>query len=198
MKKNIRSFVAGILTCLLFISFIPVARAVNEYICTVVSYPILINGTKYENSKNPALNHNGTTYVPLKGVLEAAGLTVAWNESLKQVEIVSESPEVISMPADETTKTMAQQARDGEIPETITTPDGVIANCLTDGYYISKTAFNDAYEETDYSLKARPVNGDPIWAIYKDNIIMLDNVEIKDYNWIEYDYYCDKILPLLN
>jgi len=197
MKRfNLKSFVAGILVCLFAIYLIPVARAVSEYVCTLAEYPILINGEKYSGT-DPILNYDGATYVPLKGVLETAGLTVTWNDELKQVEVINMSTETTTALTDETTKTMAQQARDGEIPETITTPDGVTANCLTDGYYISKNAFSDVYEDTEFQLKARPANDAAIWAIYKNNVIIYDNVILLNEIWIEYNYYCNTILPLL-
>jgi hypothetical protein len=50
----------------------------------VVDYPIYINYQKFM-SNTPILNYEGRTYVPLRGVLEQAGLTVNWEDNMVSI-----------------------------------------------------------------------------------------------------------------
>jgi hypothetical protein len=74
----------------LSISFSASADTVKQYILTKIGYPIIVNGQEYSDAKFPALNYNGTTYLPLKGVGDVLGTAVKWNDQLKRVEVGKE------------------------------------------------------------------------------------------------------------
>jgi hypothetical protein len=54
--------------------------------------PVLVAGQAYNDPAQPILNYNGRTYVPLAKVGELTGVSVVWNEQLKQVEIGGKAP----------------------------------------------------------------------------------------------------------
>lgn len=85
MKKIIAGFIAGAL----FASI--AAYAANEIMATQAEYPILVNGVQYKSTDKPALNVNGSTYLPLRAMAEVLGVPVKWNQDSRQVEINSAS-----------------------------------------------------------------------------------------------------------
>lgn len=87
-KNHFMSLLVGVIIGAV-ISFAPTALAaeVQEFVLKKVYYPILIDGKIAENPDKPLLNHEGTTYVPLKALGEMLNVEVTWNASKKQVEI---------------------------------------------------------------------------------------------------------------
>lgn len=80
MKKLIIGIIIGI-----FIGSAG-AYAASEIIATRATYPILINGNTYQGS-NPALNVNGSTYLPLRDTANALDVPIKWNATAERVEI---------------------------------------------------------------------------------------------------------------
>lgn len=61
----------------------------DYYKLTKVSYPVLVNGTAYSDTKSPILSYDGSTYIPLAKIGELTGVNYKWNSSSKQVEITT-------------------------------------------------------------------------------------------------------------
>lgn len=82
MKKFISGLLVGfvIATCGLI-------YADNVYNTQKASFKVLVNGTEYNNSESPALVVNDRTYLPVKGIGEALGVPVNWNQSANRVEV---------------------------------------------------------------------------------------------------------------
>jgi hypothetical protein len=85
MKKFISGFIVG---ALLF-CFIPIQAAIEEYICYKADYKVVINSKQYVDADHPILNYKGSTYAPLRPMLEFAGLDVNWNAELGQAEVTA-------------------------------------------------------------------------------------------------------------
>jgi len=89
MKKlNLKSFIAGIIITVLFMSMINTvfAEQINKIITAVYrDIKITVDGEKFE-PKDANGNHvepfisNGTTYLPVRSVAEAVGYNVEWDE----------------------------------------------------------------------------------------------------------------------
>lgn len=79
--------VAFILRCALTVSTNVFAKDIKEYVLTKIGYPIMVNGQEFKSDSLPALNYQGTTYLPLKSIGDVLNVKVEWNKDLKQVEI---------------------------------------------------------------------------------------------------------------
>lgn len=63
------------------------SQTVNkEYILTKANYKVVINGKDYQDDSFPILNYDGRTYAPMRSMLEAAGLTVDFANSVATVK----------------------------------------------------------------------------------------------------------------
>lgn len=83
MKK----FILGVIVGGLIFGSVPLAAAIEEYICYKADYKVVINGKTYEDAELPILSYKGNTYAPLRSMLSAAGLNVNWNTELGQAEV---------------------------------------------------------------------------------------------------------------
>jgi archaellum component FlaF (FlaF/FlaG flagellin family) len=81
MKKFVAGLLVGVLVSTGF------AYAAQKYTASVVPYKILVNGKVFTNTDKPAVNIDGSTYLPLRAMGEALNVAVNWNAKLKQVEI---------------------------------------------------------------------------------------------------------------
>jgi len=158
---------------------IPTASAINEYLCKPVDYPVYIDGIEFK-SDLPLLVYDGNTYVPLRAVLEAAGLTVAWNTETNianiytEKETINHKPDAIKM-----------------------TPDGIQAQYYEklEYYIVFISGFKAAYKNTFYDIH-KDINGK--FCLYKNDEALLKDLVIPDkIIGFEYDYYCNTILPLI-
>lgn len=93
MKKFILGFLVG---SLLFAT-IPVHAAIQEYVAHKADYRVVVNGKEYDNPDLPILNYKGNTYAPFRSILEAAGLSVNWNNELRQAEVTNKESEAGNM-----------------------------------------------------------------------------------------------------
>ena len=59
----------------------------NVYNTQKASYKVIVNGTEYNNPDMPAVTVNDRTYLPIKGIGEALGIPVNWNQTDKRVEV---------------------------------------------------------------------------------------------------------------
>jgi hypothetical protein len=80
MKKFITAMLASI-----FISMSILAFATN-YDAITANFKIIINGNEW-TSDEPIVTINGNTYLPVKSLEDALGVTIVWNEEKSQVEI---------------------------------------------------------------------------------------------------------------
>lgn len=84
----VKKFIAGIVVGVtLAVGTTAFADQIKQYVLTVASYPIFVNGKEFKDEANPILNYEGSTYVPLAKLGELTGVNYKWNESLKRVEI---------------------------------------------------------------------------------------------------------------
>lgn len=85
MKKNKLSLnlLSGILIGTLFTN---VAGATMDYLAKNASLPVIVNGKTLTTDK-PIVTIDGSTYLPLRAMGSALGVSIVWNESLKRVEV---------------------------------------------------------------------------------------------------------------
>ena len=69
----------------LFVLIIALSLTGGGLVATVASYPVSVNG---ETLNVTVLNHNGTTYLPLKAVGQALGADVTWTGKSVEVNTV--------------------------------------------------------------------------------------------------------------
>lgn len=70
---------------------LPISAAVQQYILTPATYPIMVNGKELNDPDFPVLNYNGTTYLSLRKTAEAVGADLKWNEEERRVEIINKA-----------------------------------------------------------------------------------------------------------
>lgn len=84
--KNIKFLLIGVLVGILLSTSFVFAEPIKQFILTQSNVPLLVNGKEY-TPKNPILNYNGTTYVPLKELGSIVGVKVEWNDKEKRIEV---------------------------------------------------------------------------------------------------------------
>jgi hypothetical protein len=178
--------VLGMILC----NLTPIYAAIEEYILYKADYNIVVNDSNYENTEYPILNYKGTTYVPLKVMSDILGIPTTWNTELKQVEI--------------TTNTIRKE--DNVLSENISNntyeENDLIIVELNNIKYVDGKSFLNKYNSIGYYLTIEP----PLnYNLKKDNKIILADIQrynafnvsgLKG-NYIKYDDYIDKILPLI-
>ena len=85
MKKIIIGFVLGALV------FSVITAAAVSYVANPVDFKVMVNGQEFV-SDPPALEVNGSTYLPLRAMGNALGVPVNWNEELRQAEVGNSAP----------------------------------------------------------------------------------------------------------
>ena len=88
MKKGIIGLTIGLFIGLSLSYAGPVYSAVKQYILTEFTKPVLVNGVEYAD-KEPILNYNGRTYIPLSKIGDLLGVEYQYNSKLNRVEIGS-------------------------------------------------------------------------------------------------------------
>jgi hypothetical protein len=87
VKKFVMGIILGMGLCLSLTTF---AAPIKQFMLTQITYPFIVNGVEFKDEKQPVLNYNGSTYVPLAKLGDLTGVNYKWNESKKQVEISTE------------------------------------------------------------------------------------------------------------
>jgi hypothetical protein len=135
----------------------------------------------------------GSTYLPVRAVAEALGMEVKFNETTNTVEMASMI---------ETELNTDMQFDFGEEIEMLPeepikyTPDGIEARLYNGKYTVSLNRFKLKYKDTEYKLS--PSSDRNGYSITKNGEIIIDNILlIEGTYFLDYDYYCDVILPLL-
>lgn len=82
-KKIVLSMLSGVLIGTLFTN---IAGATRDYLAKNASFPVIVNGKTLTTDK-PIVTIDGSTYLPLRAMGSALGVSVVWNESLKRVEV---------------------------------------------------------------------------------------------------------------
>ena len=83
MKKVILGFVTGVITALTFTAF---ATSTELFTAQQATFNIYVRGEKFV-SENPPVVIGGRTYLPLRDIGEALGVSVEWNGTERRVEI---------------------------------------------------------------------------------------------------------------
>lgn len=149
MKKNKLSLnlLSGILIGTLFTN---IAGATRDYLAKNASFPVIVNGKTLVTDK-PIVTIDGSTYLPLRAMGSALGVSIVWNESLKRVEVG---------------KAPSTAAPKPKPPITTPTEKYSIHNPAPMG--VTQT-FNDQYEYTHVQL-IETIRGDMAWEmIYNAN-----------------------------
>jgi len=94
MFKKYRQLVIGIVIGAFAFTALPISATVQKYVCSPVSYKIIVNGAEYKDDAQPALNLDGSTYVPLRNLGKLLGQEPIWNAEKKQVEIGEVATEI--------------------------------------------------------------------------------------------------------
>ncbi|GIP40378.1 hypothetical protein J31TS4_36580 [Paenibacillus sp. J31TS4] len=86
MKK----FVLGLAAGAVLTAVTPaVAQTVQQYLLVAPTYPVVLQGERYASEELPALNYNGSTYLPVSALAEAGIAEVRWEENAQQVEVTA-------------------------------------------------------------------------------------------------------------
>ena len=83
MKKVILGFITGVITALTFTAF---ATSTELFTAQRATFDIYVKGEKFI-SENPPVVIEGRTYLPLRDIGEALGVSVEWNDTERRVEI---------------------------------------------------------------------------------------------------------------
>lgn len=84
MKRGIIGFIIGVFIATTATAY---AAPVKQFVLTMASYPIVLNGHVFSDVAHPPLTYKGTTYVPLKDAAQLLGASVKWNKLKKEVDI---------------------------------------------------------------------------------------------------------------
>jgi len=81
MKKvlKFKQLIIGVIIGILLASTVPITAAIQEYVLYRADYRLFIDGKEYSDKDHPILNYKGSTYCPLRSVLEFSGFDVQWN-----------------------------------------------------------------------------------------------------------------------
>jgi hypothetical protein len=91
LKNGTKIAFSALVASGLFASGVVAAPVVKEYVLKEFNVSILADGKTYTDIGAPIMNHNGTTYVPLRSVGDLIGATVTWNGELSRIEIRSKA-----------------------------------------------------------------------------------------------------------
>lgn len=154
MKK----FIVGFLLGTVLTAALPISAAVQQYVLTPATYPIMVDGVELNDPDYPVLNYNGTTYLSLRKTAEAVDADLSWNDTKKQVEITSKKPDDVV--SSENKKT---EGKVDEIDEKTEEKEYVKElETMNKNIYTTKVLyFNKGYGKNDrYSYEVVEYNGD--------------------------------------
>lgn len=151
MKK----FIVGLLIGTIVSSTIAFAAT---YVANIASFKVFVDGEEFI-SDPPALVIEGRTYLPLRAIGDALGISVNWNEELRQVEVGD-------APVKETNNVILEDNSEISKDEISTTKNDMYykenSNIFNLGYLLNQDAYkvkvyNDGYiayfyNTSDYTL----------------------------------------------
>jgi hypothetical protein len=203
--KKYKHFILGFITAAILFMLIPVGAAIQEYICYIADYSVIINGEEYTHPDLPILNYQGNTYAPLRSVLEAAGLEVNWNGELREASIISPTVEktwdLDNIPLNN------YGLPDFEIIQfTAIDENGINVIYFDEVKYVGISSLKDAMKPL--IIYWRFGTNPKIFDLYASTSAYLANDEplIYDIPYVRYmseyyilnDYYVETIIPLIN
>ncbi|MCR8981573.1 stalk domain-containing protein [Brevibacillus laterosporus] len=109
MKKVLMGVILGVCVSTAFSVF---AAPVKQFILTKVNYPVIVDGKEYKDEKNPVLNYQGSTYVPLAKISDLTGVTYKWNDSLKRLEIGDNNSQSVAIKPEQMNDTQVKVMRE--------------------------------------------------------------------------------------
>ena len=106
MKQCLKGFVIGLLTAVLLLSTVTVmaqTRAMN----ITYGVRVVVNGVQqnFAYDMRPFIGE-GRTFLPVRGIADALGLDVMWNEATSTVYLNSPTPVTITLPAQQPIATL--------------------------------------------------------------------------------------------
>ena len=114
MKKQMVTLITGILIGAMMFGGVAV-YATTQYIATKAEFKVLVNGVEFKGTTGEILVVEGRTYLPLRDMGMALGVSVNWNNELRQVEV--------GVPATMPTRTPAIRGTHEEQSVTTTAPN---------------------------------------------------------------------------
>jgi hypothetical protein len=195
MKKIILGIVIGVIIA----SVLPVSATIEEFLCYKADYRVMIDGKEYNDPDRPILNYKGSTYAPLRSMLEFAGMNVAWNAELGMAEITKA---VIEKGEENTVETSVIEKTDNKIT---TTYDGTLLDprdCWTTVMYEGKEYGKNhglAYS-TKGALNFNSVSKEMFCQNPKTKKVLnnIPYITVDGEYYIEMGYYYSVIIPFLN
>ncbi|MFF2886625.1 stalk domain-containing protein [Paenibacillus sp. NPDC057967] len=185
--KRVRDILTGaVIGALLMVGTTAGYAAVKQYVLTEASYPIFVNGTKYEDKQKPILNYGGSTYVPLANLGDLTGVNYQWNEAKKRVEIVVSGVNTQKKVYGEYTKDVPNFASvvgisDGKRIEASDKSHVLYKYDVTDATDGNLTKYVTALEKAGYVYEADTSTGKIVYYSKGKTVVGL---------WIEgYDFY---------
>ncbi|HYE12248.1 MAG TPA: stalk domain-containing protein [Patescibacteria group bacterium] len=197
--KSKQLLIGFILGALVF-TVVPIYAEVKEYVLQLADYKLLVDGTEYNDTEQPLLNYQGSTYIPLRKVSDILGVQLNWNAKLNQAEIVKTSVQNSNSSNNKPKQTIPiPYEKDGVMLVDI---DGIehIEIVEINKFCTSEYPFQIDYDTSSNTLIITHYNKDkkeqPV-VIYKESFDNIPNKHISNRFYIEYEYFKNTILQLL-
>ncbi|MFW9968616.1 MAG: hypothetical protein ACFFDF_00350 [Candidatus Odinarchaeota archaeon] len=203
MKKFILGLIIGIIISLSFTSF--AAETITAF---ANRFPIYLNGIKQDVKAYIINDHLYLQVIDINKIFNTeTSFDKDKNDETQNaiyIDSIKPTPKPTQTPTLELTQTPKpiNNKEDDNVNGTkntiLTTPDGIEIWQKDDLKYITWLAFNNKYKPQGIELKFT-INPEQ-WHLYKNGETILDNVElclIYNFDCIEYDYYINVILPLI-
>jgi hypothetical protein len=189
MKFNFKSFTLGfVISSIIFTSLSLTFAKVQNINAFFNDIKVKVNGREVENMDVEPFIYQGRTFVPVRFVAEELDMEVKWNETTNTVELDSIKKEENKIMSENQILTKPDS-----------TPDGISEiNKIGENYYVSTSLITHKYNNAFRIF----VNDERTLATFKDyeGKIIIDNVVVTPAygnDNIEYNYYVNKIMPIL-
>lgn len=190
--KKIKIFLIGLLAgCMLMTATPALANSITQKIDVIFnSVQVQVNGEKIDAS---TILYDGSTYLPMRKVVEAVGKDVEWNQETKTANIVEKTKDdaiIEPKEGDTVNDEFKIIKKENDIP--------IIAEKNGETYYTINYTLQlmQAYDEYTFDNK----NGNISFVLFKDETVLLSNVSYtldKGIIYISKAYYENTILPLI-
>lgn len=206
MLKKHKQFITGFILGAIIFSAIPVQAKVQEYLLQKSTAKVMVDGKEFANKELPVLNYKNYNYIPMatfREICNTIGVGFEWVGESSEVQISTEN----KLEKQETSPTLPIQE------DTITRTDDENVIFINDVKYISidgvgihleninrDKQYNDHYYISpfkDRTTKLYTLNQGEVNIIINNIIIKRVPGEefYKNDNFIEYDFFQDKIVP---